>query len=41
MQKNCTGQILEGGGRILEGTGLLNHCWPVWVEPWKLPQPYK
>ena len=28
IYQNCTGWILEG-------TGLLNHCWPVWEEPWK------
>ena len=30
--KNSNGQILEGGGRILEGNGLLNNCRPVWAE---------
>ena len=34
--KNSTGRISEGGGRILEGTGQLSHCQPVWVEPWTL-----
>jgi len=34
--KNCAGQILEGGGRILEGNGQLNYCQPVWAEPWIL-----
>jgi len=28
--KNCTGQIIEGGG---QGIGLLNYCQPVWAEP--------
>ena len=31
--KNSTGRISEGGGRILEGTGQLSHCRPVWAEP--------
>jgi len=32
--KNSTGRISENGGRILEGTGQLNHCRrPVWAEP--------
>ena len=31
--RNSTGRISEGGGRILEGTGQLSHCRPVWAEP--------
>ena len=31
--KSSTGRISEGGGRILEGTGQLSHCRPVWAEP--------
>ena len=30
--RNSTGRISEVGGRILEGTGQLNHCQPVWAE---------
>ena len=33
--KNCIGRFLEGSGPILKGTGLLNHCRPVWAEPCK------
>ena len=31
--KSSTGHILEGGGQILKGTGLLNYFQPVWAEP--------
>jgi len=30
---SCTGRILEGGGRVLEGSVHFGHCQPLWAEP--------